>query len=83
MREALIRLNPEIATQRDRADDVLYRLRAILMGVGTDGLVKANKEFSSWLVGEREVRRALRKTLFKYRPHQDLELFYRAYGYIR
>ena len=32
VREALIRLNPEIAAQPDRADDVLYRLRAILMG---------------------------------------------------
>ncbi len=33
--------------------------------------------------GEREVRRALRKTLFKYKLHQDQELFDKAYGYIR
>ena len=33
--------------------------------------------------GEREVKLALRKTLFKYRLHQDQELFERAYGYIR
>jgi len=33
--------------------------------------------------GEREIKRALRKTLFKYRLHQDQELFERAYGYIR
>ena len=33
--------------------------------------------------GEREVRRALRKTLFKYRLHQEQELFEKAYGYIR
>ena len=33
--------------------------------------------------GEREVKKALRKTLFKYRLHQDKELFDRAYGYIR
>jgi type I restriction enzyme R subunit len=33
--------------------------------------------------GEREVKLALRKTLFKYRLHQDQELFGRAYGYIR
>ena len=51
--EALLRLNPEIAAQPDRADDVLYRLRAILMGVRTDGLVKANEEFAAWLAGER------------------------------
>ena len=52
VREALVRLNPEIAAQPDRADDVLYRLRAILMGVRTDGLVKANEEFAAWLAGE-------------------------------
>lgn len=55
VREALIRLNPEIAAQPDRADDVLYRLRAILMGVRGDGLVKANEEFTAWLVGERSM----------------------------
>ena len=33
--------------------------------------------------GEREVRRALRKTLLKYQLHKDTELFEKAYGYIR
>ena len=33
--------------------------------------------------GEREVRKALRKTLFKYRLHQDAELFDKAYGYVK
>ena len=33
--------------------------------------------------GEREVRKALRKTLFKFKLHQDTELFDKAYGYIR
>jgi type I restriction enzyme, R subunit len=55
LREALIRLNPEIAAQPDRADDVLYKLRAIMMGVRTDGLVKANEEFAAWLSGERSM----------------------------
>ncbi|HOW96498.1 MAG TPA: type I restriction endonuclease subunit R [Kiritimatiellia bacterium] len=55
VREALIRLNPEIAAQRDRADDVLYKLRAIIMGVRSDGLVKANEEFAAWLTGERSM----------------------------
>ena len=55
LREALIRLNPEIAERADRADDVLYRLRAILMGVRGDGLVKANEEFTAWLTGERSM----------------------------
>jgi type I restriction enzyme R subunit len=42
--------------------------------------------FDGWQsthAGEREVKVALRKTLFKYRLHQDQELFDRAYGYIR
>ena len=55
LRDALIRLNPEIATEPERADDVLYRLRAILMGVRSDGLVKANEEFAAWLCGERSM----------------------------
>jgi type I restriction enzyme, R subunit len=55
LRDALIRLNPEIAAQPDRAEDVLYKLRAIIMGVRTDGLVKANEEFAAWLNGERSM----------------------------
>ena len=51
LREALIQLNPEIAAQPERADDVLYKLRAIVMGVRSDGLVKANEEFAAWLTG--------------------------------
>lgn len=42
--------------------------------------------FDGWQnthAGEREVKIALRKTLFKYKLHQDMELFDRAYGYIR
>jgi type I restriction enzyme, R subunit len=38
LRDALIRLNPSIAAQPDRVDEVLYRLRAILMIVRESGL---------------------------------------------
>ena len=55
LREALIRLNPEIAAQHDRADEVIYHLRAILLGVHADGLVKANEQFSEWLRGEKSM----------------------------
>ncbi|HUW10494.1 MAG TPA: type I restriction endonuclease, partial [Anaerolineae bacterium] len=55
LREALIRLNPTIAAQPARVDDVLHRLRAIIMGVRSDGLVKANEEFAAWLTGERSM----------------------------
>jgi len=50
--ETLIRLNPEIAEQPDRADEVIYKLRAALYAVRSDGLVRANEEFTSWLTGE-------------------------------
>jgi len=33
--------------------------------------------------GEREVQKALRKTLLKYKLHHEQELFDRAYGYIK
>ena len=33
--------------------------------------------------GEREVQKALRKALLKYKLHTDAELFEKAYGYIR
>lgn len=55
LREALVRLNPNILADPDRAEDVLYRLRAIIMGVRTDGLVKANEEFAAWLTGQRSM----------------------------
>src|SRR5262249_7978035 len=55
VRDALVRLNTEIAIEPDRADEVLYRLRAILLSVRTDGLVRANEEFRAWLVGDRSM----------------------------
>jgi type I restriction enzyme R subunit len=53
LREALIRLNPEIAAQPDRADEVIYNLRACLLSVHADGLVRANENFMAWLRGEK------------------------------
>ena len=55
LREALIRLNPEIATDPDRADEVLYKLRAIVLSVRSDGLIRANEEFTAWMRGERSM----------------------------
>ena len=53
VREALIRLNPEIAAQPDRADEVIYKLRACILSVQADGLVRANENFMAWLRGEK------------------------------
>jgi len=46
VRDALIRLNPEIKAQPDRADEVLYRLRTIPLSVQSEGLVRANELFA-------------------------------------
>lgn len=55
LREALIRLNPEIKAQPDRADEVLYRLRTIPLSVQSEGLVRANELFSEWLRGDKSM----------------------------
>lgn len=52
-RDALIRLNPEIAANPDRVEEVLYRLRAIILAVRSDGLIRANEEFTAWFRGDR------------------------------
>lgn len=53
LKEALIRLNPDIAVKPELADEVIYRLRAILIAVNQVGLVKANEEFFKWMTGEK------------------------------
>ncbi len=53
LRDALIGLNPQIAAQPERADEVIYALRAILLSVGGDGLVRANENFTAWIRGEK------------------------------
>jgi len=50
--DALCRLNPEIAAQPEFADEVIRKLRTILLSVGNVGLVRANQEFAKWLKGE-------------------------------
>ena len=49
LKQALIDLNPEIAQQPERADEVIYKLRAIIISARGTGLVKANEEFSNWM----------------------------------
>jgi type I restriction enzyme, R subunit len=53
VRDALIRLNPEITANPNLAEEVLYRLRAIVLSVRSDGLIRANEEFTIWLRGDR------------------------------
>lgn len=51
--KALIRLNPEIEANPKLADEVIHKLRAILISVNQVGLVKANEEFFAWMTGEK------------------------------
>lgn len=51
--DALIRLNPEIQAKNELADEVIYKLRAILLSVNQVGLVKANEEFFNWMMGDK------------------------------
>ncbi|WP_143961340.1 type I restriction endonuclease subunit R [Litoribacter populi] len=53
LKAALVRLNPEIAERPELADEVIYKLRAILISVNQMVLVRANEEFSKWLTGEK------------------------------
>jgi type I restriction enzyme R subunit len=55
VRKALLRLNPEIKAQPDRADEVLYKLRTIPLSVQGEGLVRANELLAEWLRGEKSM----------------------------
>jgi type I restriction enzyme R subunit len=45
VKEALIRLNPEIAADPNRADDVIYKLRTLMISVQPHDLVTQNELF--------------------------------------
>jgi type I restriction enzyme R subunit len=60
-----------IAVQRivDDIDDIVRKIRF--------------PEWQATNAGERQVCRALRRTLFKYKLHKDTELFEKEYGYVK
>jgi type I restriction enzyme R subunit len=53
LKQSLIQLNPEITLNPDLADEVIYKLRSILISVHQVGLVRANEEFFKWLQGDK------------------------------
>lgn len=53
LRDALIRLNSEIAANPSLADEVIYKLRPIFLSVQQTGLVRANETFYEWLIGDK------------------------------
>ncbi|TWE10473.1 type I restriction endonuclease subunit R [Rudaeicoccus suwonensis] len=56
LKEALIRLNPEIESEPAKADEVIYNLRAILLSARTTPHpVVANEELMTWLTGQKSM----------------------------
>ncbi len=53
VKAALERLNPLMKDDPAKAEEILYRLRAIILSARGSGLVKANDEFSKWLRNEK------------------------------
>ena len=69
VREALVRLNPEIANQPDRAEEVLHELRAILRSARSDGLIKANEAMTEWFRNDKSM------PFDENHDHTDVKLF--------
>lgn len=56
LKAALERLNPEVAADPKKADEVIYKLRVLLISArNTPHPVVANQEFASWLTGQRSM----------------------------
>jgi type I restriction enzyme R subunit len=47
LRTALSRLNPDLREDSSRVDEVVHRLRGVIIGVQGDGLVTANEKFTN------------------------------------
>ena len=45
VRDALIRLNPEIAEDESRADEIIYKLRTLFLSTNPQNLVTQNEVF--------------------------------------
>lgn len=52
VKEALIRLNPEIAAEPSRADEVIYKLRSLILAVQPHNLVTQNELFKKLVFEE-------------------------------
>jgi type I restriction enzyme R subunit len=53
LKEALCSLNPDIASQPDYADEVILKLRGVILEARHSGLVRANENFTEWLLAEK------------------------------
>jgi len=51
LKEALCRLNKPLADNPDLADEVIHRMRGVLLEASYSGLIRANEIFHDWLLG--------------------------------
>ena len=51
LKETLCRLNKPLAANPDLADEVIHRMRGVLLEAGYSGLIRANEIFQDWLLG--------------------------------
>jgi len=51
LKDALCRLNKPLAADPDVADEVIHRLRGVLLEAVYSGLIRANEIFQDWLLG--------------------------------
>lgn len=52
VRDALIRLNPEIAAEPSRADEVIYKLRSLILSTQAHDIVTRNEQFKKLVFEE-------------------------------
>ncbi|HDI3295655.1 TPA: HsdR family type I site-specific deoxyribonuclease [Vibrio cholerae] len=55
LKKALCSLNPDIGKNPDYADEVIYKLRGLVLEAKHTGLVKANENFQEWLMAEKSL----------------------------
>ncbi len=51
LKDALCRLNKPLSANPDLADEVIHRLRGVLLEAGYSGLIRANEILQNWLLG--------------------------------
>ena len=51
LKESLCRLNKPLAANSDLAEEVIHRLRGVLLESNYSGLIRANEIFQDWLLG--------------------------------
>lgn len=51
LKESLCRLNKPLADNPDLADEVIHRMRGVLLEASYSGLIRANEIFQDWLLG--------------------------------